>query len=55
MDLLMLAFSLTDYFWDSWWELKHYFSHLNRTQWAIMSACVVAFGFLCMRGNVLKI
>ncbi|MEM9368132.1 MAG: hypothetical protein AAGD07_19225 [Planctomycetota bacterium] len=55
MDCLLLAFSLVDWFWDSWWELKHYSSNLNRQHWYVISGCVVFFGFLCLRGNKLKI
>ncbi len=32
-------------------ELVRYCSHLNSTQWGILSACAVAFGFLCMKSN----
>ena len=32
-------------------DLMRYCSDLNTTQWGILSACAVAFGFLCMRSN----
>ncbi|QEG39799.1 hypothetical protein UC8_17970 [Roseimaritima ulvae] len=32
-------------------ELVRYCSNLNSTQWGILSACAVAFGFLCMKSN----
>ena len=50
----LLAFSVLDWFWDSWWELKYYSSHIGKTGWLTLSACTVAFGLMCMRGNSLK-
>ncbi|EMI51859.1 hypothetical protein RSSM_06705 [Rhodopirellula sallentina SM41] len=55
MDYFFLAFSVVDWFWDSWYELRHYATHLNKTQWAIMAAASVLFGFVCLKGNTLKI
>ncbi|EMI44366.1 hypothetical protein [Rhodopirellula sp. SWK7] len=55
MDYLLLAFSVTDWFWDSWYELRHYATHLNKTQWAIMAAASCVFGFVCLKGNSLRI
>jgi len=54
MDMLLLAFSVVDWFWDSWWELKHYVGTLGRTHWMVLSAFVCGFGFLCLKGNMLK-
>lgn len=55
MDYLLLAYSVVDWFWDSWYELQYYGAHLNKTQWAIMAAASCLFGFLCLRGNTLRI
>ncbi len=54
MDITLLAFSLVDWFWESWWELQNYTCNLNNQQWGIISVCVVSFGFLCVRGNKIK-
>jgi hypothetical protein len=48
------AFSLSQWFSDAIQELVHYFDHLNTTEWAIISASAVAFGFLCLRGTSLR-
>lgn len=47
----LLAFSLVYWFADAWSELIRSFHSMNSMQWAIMSACSVAFGFLCLRGT----
>lgn len=49
-----LAFSMVDWFQDGWYELKHYCGHMGKTQWMVVSACTVTFGFLCMRGYSIK-
>ena len=51
---LLLAFSFGDWFRDASNELTRYFSHMNTTQWGIVSACSVTFGFLCLKGTGLK-
>ncbi len=51
---LLLAFSTSQWFADALYELVHYFDHLNRTEWAIISASAVAFGFICLRGNSIR-
>ncbi len=51
MTELLLAFSFGDWFRDASYELSYYFSHMNKTQWGIVSACSVAFGFLCLKGT----
>ena len=48
---ILAAFSLTGYFMDAWGEFTRYFGTMNETQWAIVSACAVAFGFLCLKGS----
>lgn len=55
MDYLLLAFSVTDWFSDSWYELRQYAGNLNKTHWGIMAATSCLFGFLCLRGNTLRI
>jgi len=47
----LIAFSIQTWFRDSTGELLRYFSQLNTTQWGIVSACAVAFGFFCMRSH----
>ena len=48
------AFSLSQWFSDALHELVYYFDHLNTTEWAIISASAVIFGFLCLRGTSLR-
>jgi hypothetical protein len=50
----IIAFSLSRWFSDALGELTRYFSHLNSTQWAILSASAVAFGFMCLKGQSLR-
>lgn len=49
-----LAFSASQWFSDATYELIQYFDHLNSTEWAILSACAVAFGFICLKGQSLR-
>ncbi|WP_153556900.1 hypothetical protein [Roseimaritima sediminicola] len=35
-------------------DLVRYCNNLNMTQWGILAACAVAFGFLCMRSTDLR-
>jgi hypothetical protein len=55
MILDILAFSLTGWFQDALTEFTRYFSTMNVTQWGIVSACAVFFGFLCLRGTGLRV
>ncbi len=48
---ILAAFSLSGYFIDAWGEFTRYFGSMNQTQWGIVSACAVAFGFLCLKGS----
>lgn len=48
---ILAAFSLTGYFVDAWGEFIRYFGTMNQTQWGVVSACAVAFGFLCLKGT----
>ncbi len=50
----LLAMSLGSWFNDSLYELVRYFDHLNATEWAILSASAVAFGFICLKGESLR-
>lgn len=50
----LLSNSLQLWFMDAFNELVDYFHHMSVTQWAIISAMAVSFGFLCMRGNALN-
>ena len=54
MNPTLLAASISRWFWQSWAELTHYFDDFSVTQWAVIAASTVAFGFLCLRGNALK-
>ena len=36
---------------DSWIELTQYFTTLSTWQWGVLSASVVCFTFLCLRGH----
>jgi len=50
----LLAVSISSWFNDAFYELVHYFDHLNSTEWAIISASAVAFGFICLKGESLR-
>jgi len=50
----IIAFSISGWFSDSLGELVRYFDHLNSTEWAIISASAVAFGFMCLKGQSLR-
>jgi hypothetical protein len=45
------GFSFSTWFFDSWADLVQYFHTMNTIQWGILSACAVAFGFLCLKGS----
>ncbi len=51
MTFQLLAFSITTWFFDAWGELVRSFNTMNTWQWGVVSACSVAFGFLCLRGT----
>lgn len=51
LDVILANFSLSTWFFDAWAELVRYFNTMNTTQWGVVSACAVAFGFLCLKGN----
>jgi hypothetical protein len=51
---LLQGFSLSD-----WWtgvsaEFVRFFNNMDETQWMVISACAVLFGFLCLRGTMIK-
>ena len=50
----LLAFSLSNWFSESLYDLVHYFDHLNGTEWAIISGSAVVFGFACLKGTSLR-
>lgn len=47
----LLSFALLSWFAEAWAELIRSFHSMNSMQWGIVSACSVAFGFLCLRGH----
>ncbi|MAI71882.1 MAG: hypothetical protein CMM01_13335 [Rhodopirellula sp.] len=42
------------WFFEAWTELSCYLRSMGVTQWGVVSASVVAFGFLCLRGNGIR-
>lgn len=54
LSAMLNAFSLQVWFFDAWGELIRYFNSMNATQWGVVSACAVAFGFLCLKGTALN-
>lgn len=52
--LTLAAFSLTQWFSSAWTELSVYVTRMNTTQWGIVAASTVAFGFLCLRGTQIR-
>jgi len=53
-ELILANQSLTTWFFESWAELVRYFHDMSVTQWGVVSASAVAFGFLCLRGNGIR-
>ncbi len=55
-DLLshVVAWSLQRWFRDAYVELTRYFEQMSTTQYGILAAATVAFGFLCLRGYQLR-
>ena len=51
METILAAFSLSGWFFDAWAELTRCFNRMDTTQWGIVSAASVVFGFLCLRGS----
>ena len=54
IETVLAAFSLTSWFWAAWYELCSYIDHMTTTQWGIVAASTVAFGFMCLRGHSIK-
>jgi hypothetical protein len=48
------AFSLSRWFGDATAELWRYYMGLTANQWLLVAACCVFFGFMCLRGNMIK-
>ncbi len=46
-----LGLGFRDWFSEALDELLRYVGDMNTTQWGILSACAVAFGFFCMRSQ----
>ncbi len=51
---MLVAFFLTDWVSAATYEFTRYFNHMSITQWGIISAACVGFGFLCLRGTPLE-
>jgi len=51
LEMIIANQSLTTWFFEAWFELVRYFHSMSITQWGVVSASAVAFGFLCLRGN----
>ncbi|MEM9587385.1 MAG: hypothetical protein AAGA03_08885 [Planctomycetota bacterium] len=51
---LLYAWSFSGWFWAAWRELCRYIDRMGTTEWAVMAAAAVAFGFLCLKGHSLK-
>lgn len=48
---ILASFSLTGWFFTLWSTLVDCFDDMNSIQWGVVSACAVAFGFLCLKGS----
>ena len=48
------SFSISGWFFEAWADLVTYFNSMSTTQWGIVSACAVAFGFLCLKGTAIN-
>ena len=51
IDLLLANISLSTWFFEAWAELVEHFHKMNATQWGVLSASTVIFGFLCLKGT----
>lgn len=54
MTMLVLSFSIRSWLMQVSHELTNYFEHLSTTQYAILAAATVAFGFLCLKGHAIR-
>ncbi len=54
IESMLAAFSLSGWFWAAWYELCSYVDRMSTTQWGIVAASTVVFGFMCLRGHSLK-
>jgi hypothetical protein len=48
---ILSRLSISGWFFEAWAELVRYFNTMNTIQWGVVSACAVAFGFLCLKGT----
>lgn len=53
-ELIIADLLLTTWFFEAWAEVVRSFRSMSVTQWGVVSASVVAFGFLCLRGNGIR-
>ncbi len=51
---LLLGFSFSQWWYEVSSEFMKFFNNMNETQWMVISACAVLFGFLCLRGTMIK-
>jgi hypothetical protein len=51
---LLLGFSFSQWWYEVSTEFMKYFNNMNETQWMVISGCAVLFGFLCLRGTMIK-
>jgi hypothetical protein len=51
---ILSDFSVQLWLADAMYELKDYFRHLRTTQWGIICAASVVFGFICLRGFTVR-
>jgi hypothetical protein len=51
---LLLGSFLTDWIYQAQSEFTRGFNSMSVTQWGIVSAVAVIFGFLCLKGNAVR-
>jgi hypothetical protein len=50
----LFDFSFSNWFSEARYDLMRYFDTLNSTEWGIISATAVAFGFICLKGDSIR-
>lgn len=53
-DFALLSMTLRSWFFEAVNELTNYFEQMNTTQYGILAAATVGFGFLCLRGYQIR-
>ena len=48
---IVTAFSITGWASEAWNELVRFYWSMNVTQYGVVAACAVAFGFICLKGT----